>query len=134
MADSIGTTHLYEKIDTLGYGLFVPVFFFIVGMEMDLSLLWTFDVRNIILWAIVLGSILSKSISGYIGMRQQKYNSRHSAMFGIATTAQLTTTLAATYAASSLGVLDNTLVTSILVLSTITALGMPIIFHKVAHA
>lgn len=116
-----------EKIHTLGYGLFVPVFFFIIGTEMDLSLFLQADVRNIFIIALIFTAILSKFISGYIAGRFVKLSNDHATVFGIVSTTQLTTTLAATFAGSTLGVLDTPLVTAIIILSIITTIFAPIV-------
>ncbi len=126
LSDVVSSKTISSKLHTLGYGMFVPVFFFIVGMNIDLGILASFDYRNIIMITIILGLLFSKSISGYFAGRIGKFSRKVATLFGIATTAQLTTTLAATYAASSLGILDTTLTTSIVILSVLTTVLAPI--------
>jgi Kef-type K+ transport system membrane component KefB len=65
---------------------------------------------------------MSKLLSGYIAGRLIKLSQKDSALFGAISITQLTTTLAVTYAASSNGLLDQTLTTSIIVLAIITTL------------
>jgi Kef-type K+ transport system membrane component KefB len=117
---------IYSKIHTLGYGLFVPVFFFVIGMEMDLSLFKEFNLSNILMISLILGLIFSKLISGFLAGKIVKLGNRDSLTFGAISIVQLTTTLAVTFAASSLGLLDNVLVTSIILLSIITTFIGPI--------
>ncbi len=123
---------IYTKLHTLGYGLFVPVFFFIVGMEMDIGILREFDATNILMLAIILGLILSKFVSGYIGGRLVKLSWQDSSVFGVASMVQLTTTLAVAYAASSLDILDSRLTTTIILLSVITTVFAPLILKLMA--
>lgn len=118
---------LYTKLYTLGYGFFVPIFFFIVGMEMNLKILFNLDPRNIILISLILGLILSKFLSGTLAGKILKLSERDSAIFGVSSIIQLTTTLAVAYAASSLKILDSLLVTTIIILSVITTITGPII-------
>lgn len=118
---------LYTKLYTIGYGFFVPIFFFIVGMEMDLKILFNFDPRNIILISLILGLILSKFLSGTLAGKILKFSKRDSAIFGVSSIIKLTTTLAVTYAASSLKILDSFLVTTIIIISVITTIIGPII-------
>jgi Kef-type K+ transport system membrane component KefB len=114
-----------NKLHTLGYGLFIPVFFFVIGMDMDLSLLKKFDITNILMISLILGLIISKFVSGYIAGMIVKLSKKNSMLFGSISMTQLTTTLAVTYAASSRGLLDSVLVTSIIILAIITTLIGP---------
>ncbi len=111
---------LSSKLHTIGYGLFIPIFFFIIGMEVDISLLKEFSLKNIIMVSLISGLIISKFVSGYLAGRIVKLSKKNSMLFGSISITQLTTTLAVTYAASSIGLLDSTLVTSIVILSVIT--------------
>jgi len=129
LARIIKSELIFKKINTLGYGLFVPIFLFIVGMEMDLSILVKFDIQNILMISIVLGLILSKFLSGILGGRIVNLRWKHSLFFGSASIIQLTTTLAVVYAASTLNLLDSVLITSIIILSVITTIIGPILLH-----
>ncbi len=122
-----------DKFNTLGYGLFVPVFFFIVGMKMDLSILTSFDIKNLLMVSIIFGLIISKFCSGYFGGKLVKLSSPESLFFGTASTIQITTTLSVTYAASSLGILDSALVTAIIIMSVITTLLGPLLLRFLVH-
>lgn len=118
---------LKSKIHAIGYGLFIPVFFFVVGMEINITFLKQFDIKNILMISIVLGLIISKLLSGYIAGRLIKLSQKNSALFGAISITQLTTTLAVTYAASSNGLLDQVLTTSIIVLAITTTLIGPLL-------
>lgn len=129
LADEITSEVLLAKIHTIGYGLFVPVFFFVVGMEMDITMLTGIDPRDVLLVSIVAGLFFSKLISGYIGGRLARLNNRNSLVFGFASTIQLTTTLAAAYAGSSLGLLDTALLTAMIVLAIFTTIVVPFVLQ-----
>lgn len=116
---------VYTKIHTLGYGIFIPVFFFIVGMNMDLSLFKNFDASNILMISIIFSLITSKLLGGYIAGRTIKLPRKESLIFGSIIMVQLTTTLAITYASSELNILDSALVTTIILVSLITTLIGP---------
>jgi Kef-type K+ transport system membrane component KefB len=118
---------LRSKLHTIGYGLFIPVFFFVVGMDMDLTIFRAFNFQNIIIISLMLGLIISKFGSGYLAGRLVKFSKKDSLLFGSISMTQLTTTLAVTYAASSLGLLDTVLVTSIVLLSIVTTLLGPLL-------
>lgn len=132
LSDLVTSRHIFEKLHVLAYGIFIPVFFFVVGMQMDLSLLVSFDVRNMLLLTIVLGLILAKFLSGLVGGLLTGIGAKNGAIFGTLTTVQLTTTLAATYSAANLGLLDNALVTAILTLSVITTIFAPLMVEFIS--
>jgi Kef-type K+ transport system membrane component KefB len=118
---------LMAKLHTLGFGIFVPVFFFIVGMDMDFSLFKSFSVANLLMISLILGCCLSKFFSGYLAGKLTSLSKQDSLVFGSVSITQLTTTLAVTYSAESLGLLDNTLVTSIILLAIITTFIGPVL-------
>jgi len=126
LSDIITSEVIRDKLHTLGYGLFVPVFFFIIGMQMELSMFTHFDYRDVLLISIIGGLIASKFFSGYIAGRIVGFKHKHSTMFGVTSTAQLTTTLAVVYTASSLQMIDSTLLTAIIILSIVTTIGVPV--------
>lgn len=129
LADVIKSDLLETKIHTLAYGLFVPVFFFIVGMEIDLGIFAQLNIKNLVIPCLVFGLIGTKFFSGYFASRHIRFRKKHSLIFGVASTVQLTTTLAAVYAASTLGMLDTTLVTAIVVISVVTTIVSPILLN-----
>jgi Kef-type K+ transport system membrane component KefB len=131
---SLSSVVLYEKSDVLkhklnaiGYGLFIPIFFFVVGMDIDISLLKNFDIKNVFMVLLILGLIFLKIFSGYIAGRIVKLKKKEALLFGSISITQLTTTLAVTYAAASSNLLDSVLVTSIIFLAVITTIVGPIL-------
>jgi Kef-type K+ transport system membrane component KefB len=125
---------LYKKLHTLGFGLFVPVFFFIVGMEMDLLLFKEFDVGNLFMIFLIVGLMGSKFLSGFLAGKIVHMSQKSSLFYGSISMTQLTTTLAVTYAAESIGLLDTTLVTTIILLSIITTVVGPMLASYVSRA
>lgn len=129
LADVVTSDRLYNKLHTLAYGLFVPVFFFVVGMRMDLGIFTSIDSQEVIILCLVAGLLLAKFLSGYFAARWDKFSKKNSLIFGVSSTTQLTTTLAVTYAASGLGLLDTTLVTGIVLISVVTTILSPILLN-----
>jgi len=121
---------IYDKIHTLAYGLFTPVFFFIVGMEMDLGIFLKVGDSTKFLVILVVAFLFSKVLSGYYAARAVKISKPYARFFGVVSTPQLTTTLAATYAASSAGLLATEVVTVIIALSIVTTVLGPSILLR----
>ncbi|MBT3721545.1 cation:proton antiporter [archaeon] len=114
-----------EKLHVIGYGIFVPIFFFIVGTQTDFRILTKFDIKNFLMISIILGLFLSKFISGFISAKVQGFKLYDSLIFGTISTSKLTTTLSVSFAAFSLNIIDNALLSSIVMLTVISTIAGP---------
>ncbi len=129
LGDSV-TGKVENKIKTISYGLFIPTFFIIIGMNTDISVL--FSTQYIILAAaVVLGSIGSKIMSGYIAGKLIKKSNKESLLIGVLTTPQLSTTLAIAFAAVEFQILTQEIITSLVMLSITTTLISPLLIKAI---
>jgi Kef-type K+ transport system membrane component KefB len=129
VGDYVSSKHLEEKIKTISYGIFVPIFFFIIGVQTDLAV---FQEKDAIITAslVVTGLVLSKVISGYIGARLAKLPHDQSLFLGVATTPQLSTTLAVAFTASAADLIPREFLTAIVILTIATATISPFIVNS----
>jgi len=130
LSDSI-RGKIEEKIRTISYGFFIPIFFLMIGMQMDLSV---FISPGPLFAAVVIliGLIGSKVISGFVGGKLLKFNSRESLLIGFTTIPQLSTTLAVAFVALELGLLSQEIITALIILSTVTTFVSPIAIRLIA--
>jgi Kef-type K+ transport system membrane component KefB len=113
-----------KKLDILGYGLFIPTFFIIVGAQTDVSLLT--DYENIFLTVVLaLAMFVSKFFSGLVSALLAKFNYTEAVLIGAASMSKLTTTLAVVFTASELDLLPERLITALIIGSIISALIVP---------
>ena len=132
LSDSIKSEILIDKLRTISYGIFIPVFFVIIGMRTDITV-FTNGASNLALTAaVILGSVLTKFGSGWVGARLGGFTSNEAFAVGAATIPQLSTTLAVVFTAVELGLLKTELITAMVMLSIITTLAAPLIF-RMAH-
>jgi len=129
LSDSITSTVLKDKIRTISYGVFIPFFFIIVGAQLNIGVLLESRGALLLAVAIVLGSILSKFLSGWIGAKIVGFNTDQSLLFAITSIPQLSTTLAVAFTALSLGLLDQKLVTAMITLSVVTVIVSPTLMN-----
>jgi Kef-type K+ transport system membrane component KefB len=120
-----------EKIRTISYGIFIPTFFLTIGMQTDLSVFLTGTSVELTVF-IVIGLIASKIISGFIGGTLANFSKKESILIGVSTIPQLSTTLAAAFAALEFGLLKNDIIVSLIVLSVITTFLAPILIDLVS--
>lgn len=126
LSESLKSKILLGKIRAISYGIFIPTFFIVVGMQTDLSQLWMAQDSLIITAAIVIASIASKLLSGTLAAKLVGFNWSQASFFGVTSVPQLSTTLAAAYTGFQLGVLSPQLVTAAVVLSVVTTIIAPI--------
>lgn len=125
LSDSIKSDILIEKLRTIAYGIFIPVFFVDIGMKTDI---WIFfeGLEELALAATVIaGSVIAKFGSGWVGARISGFKNKDALTVGISTIPQLSTTLAVVFTAVELGLLRNELITSMVMLSIITTFIAP---------
>lgn len=129
LSDSLKSDVLKDRIRTVSYSIFIPTFFVIIGAQADISVLFNVDGALIFITAIVFGSILSKFFSGLIGARMVGFSYDQSLLFGISSVPQLSTTLAVALSALSFGLVDETLLTGMVILSIITVIVSPVLLN-----
>lgn len=128
LSDIITHKRIKGQLHSIGYGIFVPIFFITVGLETDMSVLFTSDIMVIVLAvSVVLGSGLSKFISGYFASRFTGFSKPQSTMIAVSTIPQLSTTLAVAFTGVQLGIITTELVTALILLTIFSTLISPIL-------
>lgn len=128
LGDYVNKENIKQKIHTLGYGFFIPVFFILVGSQLELRLL-SEGGQLMFLSALVLGSFASKIIGGYLGARLSGFMPDQSLALGLGSTPHLATSLAVIFAAREFQILEEDYLTSLVLLVIITATIGPELFN-----
>lgn len=132
LADSITSKVLKDKIKTISYGIFIPTFFIVVGLQTDVRNL--VDIRTTIpvIVLVIMTLVVSKYVSGYVAARVVQYRPTAAKLFAATSLPQLSTTLATAFVAFNLGILDQVLLTALVLLSVVTVLLSPFLIHRLA--
>jgi Kef-type K+ transport system membrane component KefB len=130
LADSIKSKILKDKIKTISYGIFIPVFFVVIGLRTDMTVFSDLGGVLLVMSLLVVGLVASKYISGYVAARLVGFDSTESNFYAATSLPQLSTTLATAFVAFSLGLIDQTLLTSLVMLSVVTVLLSPILIRR----
>ncbi len=133
LADVPESSEIRTRLEALGYGMFIPVFLFVIGLDTDLRMLWRFDPSSTLVIAILAGAIGSKLLGGYCGARWAGHAPRHAMVVGISSTAKLAVPLSATYAARDLGILNQELFTAIVLTAVATSILAPLFLAMLAR-
>ena len=120
LSESIKSEILKQKLHAISYGVFIPVFFIVVGSKMDLSVFTEAKETVLLTLIIILGAVISKYFSGWLGAKLAGIHSPESSLVGVSTIPQLSTTLATVFVGSEMGLLNSSLVTSLIILSIVT--------------
>jgi Kef-type K+ transport system membrane component KefB len=126
LSDSIKSEILMDKLRTMSYGIFIPVFFVVIGMETNIRVFQESTGVIGLIAAVVCLSIFTKFISGWIGGKIIGFKNKEAAIIGVATIPQLSTTLAVVFTAVETGLLQEELIAAMVILSIVTTLVAPI--------
>ena len=126
LSDSIKSEILIEKLRTMSYGIFIPVFFVVIGMETNIGILTESAGVLGVIATIVCVSVFTKFISGWVGGKIIGFKNKEASIIGLATIPQLSTTLAVVFTAVETGLLPEELIAAMVALSIVTTLIAPI--------
>jgi Kef-type K+ transport system membrane component KefB len=129
LSGSIKSGVLKDKIRTISYGVFIPTFFVLIGAQTDIQSLIHAKGALLLAAVIVIGSVMSKFFSGWIGGKMVGFTSDQALLFGISSVPQLSTTLAVAFTALTLGFIDQKLISAMVVLSVVTVMVSPILMN-----
>ncbi|MEX0918339.1 MAG: cation:proton antiporter [Candidatus Paceibacterota bacterium] len=130
LAESITSKILKDKIQTISYGIFIPVFFIVVGLQTDLSAFAQVGSMIVIMLSLIVGLVISKYGSGWLAARLVGFSPSESHFFAATSLPQLSTTLGTGFVAFQLGLLDQTLLTSLVMLSVVTVTLSPFLINR----
>jgi len=137
IADSIAMKEdermLHKKMDAIGYGIFIPIFFFMVGTQADIGMLFESKENLFLVGFVVLGAIGAKLLSGFISLKLLKFNNEQAVTGGILTIPLLSASLAGASVGAELEILEARFFTAIVLLAILTTLPGPLVAKSFVH-
>ncbi|NNU90500.1 monovalent cation:proton antiporter family protein [Anoxybacillus sp. CHMUD] len=117
-----------HKLDSFGYGFFIPIFFVMVGVNLDLRPLFTqFDILLLIPLLFV-ALVISKVVPVYILRIWYDRNTTLAAGFLLVSTLSLV--IAAATIAERMGMIDENMKGALILVAVLTSVVSPIMFKK----
>ncbi|MBE2911363.1 monovalent cation:proton antiporter family protein [Anoxybacillus flavithermus] len=117
-----------HKLDSFGYGFFIPIFFVMVGVNLDLRPLFTqFDILLLIPLLFV-ALVVSKVVPVYILRIWYDRNTTLAAGFLLVSTLSLV--IAAATIAERMGMIDENMKGALILVAVLTSVVSPIMFKK----
>ena len=127
LASARDTEVIRDKLHLVGYALFIPVFLFVVGLEVDLSILLSPDVRTLAVAAFVVTAVVSKFGGNYLATSSLGFSARERTLFSLASTTRLTIPITTTYAALKAGIVPPEFLSATVIISILTSVLVPIL-------
>jgi Kef-type K+ transport system membrane component KefB len=125
---------LKRKLHVISYGLFIPIFFVLIGAQADISVFGNGGDALMLVVVVVGASVLSKFLSGFAAGKLLGFRDRESALIGSSTIPQLSTTLAVAFTGLELGLLEPKMVMAMTVLSMVTTFAGPFMVNSLLHS
>lgn len=134
LSDTVKNDVLLGKLRAVSYGFFIPTFFIVVGLTLDISTLLSGGEALYYTILFTITALLAKMVSGWIGGRLDNFSNHESLLIGAATIPQLSTTLAVVFAATAAGVMHTSIATALVALGVVTTIIGPLIIRTLSRS
>ena len=126
MSELLSSSSPVEKqLESFGYGFFIPIFFILIGSKINLPAIFAnFSNTKTLILIIVVG-LSVKIIGTGIAAKLSKFSWRESISMGLFHTARLSLIIAVAEVGHDLGVIDEALFSSFMILAVISAVIGP---------
>ncbi len=123
-----GRSILLIKLDGIGYGFFIPVFFIMVGVQFDISSFYNIDTK-LVIFLISLGAILFliKLIPSLLWARL--FGTRKALAGGFLMASRLSLIIAASKIGMDMGIIDSSINASFILMAIFTCIFSPLLYN-----
>lgn len=121
-----------EKLDPIGYGFFIPIFFFMVGAELDLSMITESPGAILLIPELLVLAYVVKIVPTLL--MQPKFGWQNSLAGGFLLSSRLSLIIAAAAIALEIGAISPAVEADIIVVAVITSTLSPLIFNRLYRA
>lgn len=118
-----------QKLDSFGYGFFIPIFFVMVGVHLDIWALLSDPTTLVLIPLLFLALVISKVIP--VLMLKRWYDWKTVFGSGFLLTATLSLVIAAAEIGKGIGVISEHEASTLILLAVITSIITPILFKKI---
>ncbi|RSK26505.1 sodium:proton antiporter [Bacillus sp. HMF5848] len=120
---------LVHKLDSFGYGFLIPIFFVMVGVELDVWGLFTEPKLLLLIPLLFVALVLSKLLPSFV--LGWWYNNRTVIASGFLLTSTLSLVIAAATIGERMGMISEQMSGALILVAVITSVVSPIVFKKV---
>ncbi len=119
-----------DKVHAMGYGMLIPVFFIVLGMELEIGVLFEGTSNLIFPVFLILTLIMTKIIGGLIFAIIKRMPLRDGFILGMVLWPQLSATIAATAVGYETGIIKQEVMVAVVIMALFSALGTPFILRR----
>jgi Kef-type K+ transport system membrane component KefB len=118
-----------EKLDAIGYGFFIPIFFIMVGVEFNLSALFASPQALLLVPLLLIGAYVVKVIPTLLLRRQFSWRQTFGA--GFLLSSRLSLIIAAASIALNIGAINEAINAAVILLAVISCTLSPVFFNRI---
>ncbi|MGB8001389.1 MAG: cation:proton antiporter, partial [Anaerobacillus sp.] len=122
-------TELVQKLDSFGYGFLIPIFFVMVGVELDIWSLFQ-DPKVLILIPLLLIALFVSKLVPVIVLKKW-YDTKTVLGSGMLLTSTLSLVIAAAEIGERINIIDDQLSSALILVAIISCILAPILFKKI---
>ncbi len=130
LGETIPDRRMLAKLEGIGYGLLIPIFFIYLGLETDIGIMKS-SKSMILTISVVITLVASKIFGGILYSFVKKIPLKEGALIGIVLVPQLSATLAATAIGREAGIIGEDLFVAIITMCILTVLVTPFVVRVI---
>ncbi len=130
MLSADDTSHLREKLDAIGYGFFIPIFFVMVGVSFDLPALLQSRTTLYTVPVLVVCAYVVKLLPALLF--RLHYSWRETLAAGLLLSSRLSLLIAISAIGLRMGLISDAVNAAIILVAIVTCLTSPLLFNAVA--
>ena len=120
---------MVKKLDSFGYGFLIPIFFVMVGVDLDIWSLFEDSKVLLLIPLLFLALLISKVLPSLILKRWYDWKTTIGA--GFLLTSTLSLVIAAVAIGERIGIIDTQLASALILVAVISCIVTPIVFKKI---
>lgn len=127
-----GTVDVHDKLDAIGYGFFIPIFFIMVGVNLHISSIVESPDAILLIPLLIAAAFIVKVIPSLVFRLQ--YSWRETLAGGFLLSSRLSLIIAASAIALEIGAITAAVEADIIIIATVTCVISPLIFNSLFKA
>ena len=125
LGESIPKEDSLKKLNAIGYGFLIPIFFITLGLEVNMGIIIESLNNILMILAVILTLMLTKIVGGFVYSLVKKIPVSDGFTIGVILWPQLSATLAVAAVGMGAGLIEQELFVAIITMSIVTAIGTP---------
>lgn len=124
-----GSPRLQEKLDAIGYGFFIPIFFITVGARFDLAAVLSSRTTILLVPLLIVAAYVVKMVPSLLF--RNLFSGREALAAGALLSSRLSLVIAASAIALDLDLISSATNSAIILLAIVTCTGSPLLFNRI---